>query len=284
MKLTGFRTANWNGDYFSPGFVYDAAQVSDWKQYTDYKYGDVVRFASYYYSANKNISGTSAFDFTKWTKLGEKPVAGLLPNFDYKINQFEDFYSLDIDNFDSAQQKMAQHLTGYTPRVYLNNVFTNPISQYKFYQGFIKEKGTRNSINKLAKASIQNLQGQLDFKEEWAFRIGNYGSFETYQELEIPLTEGKFIENPQVVNFANFVPATPNDLIYYSTSSDRIITPSDYIPSATFPLDTDVDFEFKLQTAGYVRLDDVTATAYNESSLLDIANIHAHPKCFSADQ
>ena len=75
-----------------------------------------------------------------------------------------------------------------------------------------------------------------------------------------------------MVNFTNSVPATPNDLIYYSTTSDRIITPSDYIPSATFPLDTDIDFEFKLQTAGYVRLDDVTATAYNEQSLLDIVS------------
>jgi hypothetical protein len=270
MKLTGFRTANWNGDYFSPGFVYDSAQINDWLQYTDYKSGDVVRFNSQYYSANKNITGSVKFDFTLWSLLGKKPVAGLLPNFDYKINQFEDFYSLDIDNFDSAQQKMAQHLTGYTPRVYLNSIFTNPIAQYKFYQGFIKEKGTRNAITKLAKASIHNLQGQLGYSEEWAFRIGHYGAYETYQEIEVPLAEGRFIENPQVVNFIDSVPSAPNDLIYYSTSSDRIIIPTDYNPSTTFPVETGTDFEFELITAGYVRIDDVTATAYNESSLLDL--------------
>jgi hypothetical protein len=274
MKLSGFRTANWNGDYFSPGFIYDSAQISDWKKFTDYKSGDVVRFNSFYYSANKNVAGATTFNFNQWTKLGKKPVAGLLPNFDYKINQFEDFYSLDIDNFDSAQQKMAQHLTGYTPRVYLNNIFTNPIAQYKFYQGFIKEKGTRNAINKLSKATVQNFQGEIDFKEEWAFRIGNYGAFETYREIEIPLVEGGFIENPQVVNFTNATPVNPgpNDLIYYSTLSDRIITPVDYVAKETFPVDTDRDFEFKLSTAGYVRIDDVTATAYNEASLLEITN------------
>jgi hypothetical protein len=272
MKLTGFRTANWNGDYFSPGFVYDSAQITDWAQYTDYKYGDIVRFNSQYYSAIKNVVGSVKFDFILWTKLGEKPVAGLLPNFDYKINQFEDFYSSDIDNFDSAQQKMAQHLTGYTPRVYLNNIFTNPIAQYKFYQGFIKEKGTRNAITKLAKASLHNLQGRLDYSEEWAFRIGHYGSYETYQELEVPLAEGRFIENPQIIKFVDSKPIIANDLIYYSTSSDRIIVPEDYTPASTFSVETDIDFEFKLVTAGYVRLDDVTATAYNENSLLDIAN------------
>ena len=272
MKLSGFRTANWNGDYFSPGFIYDTAQILEWKQYNDYKSGDIVRFASLYYSANNNVAGSATFDFNKWTKLGKKPVAGLLPNFDYKINQFEDFYSLDIDNFDSAQQKMAQHLTGYTPRVYLNNIFTNPIAQYKFYQGFIKEKGTRNAINKLSKATVQNFQGEIDFKEEWAFRIGNYGSFDTYRELEVPLFEGRFIENPQVVNFVDSSPLTPNDLIYYSTLSNRVISPIDYVAKDTFPIDTDSDFEFKLSTAGYVRIDDVTATAYNEASLLDITN------------
>jgi hypothetical protein len=272
MKLTGFRTANWNGDYFSPGFVYDSAQITDWVQYTDYKYGDIVRFNSQYYSAIKNVVGSVKFDFILWTKLGEKPVAGLLPNFDYKINQFEDFYSLDIDNFDSSQQKMAQHLTGYTPRIYLNNIFTNPIAQYKFYQGFIKEKGTRNAITKLAKASIHNLQGQLDYSEEWAFRIGHYGSYETYQELEVPLGEGGFVENPQIIKFVDTKPAIANDLIYYSTGSDRIIVPEDYTPVSTFSVETDIDFEFKLATAGYVRLDDVTATAYNDNSLLDIAN------------
>ena len=275
MKLSGFRTANWNGDYFSPGFVYDTAKISNWAQYTDYLAGDVVRFSGKYYSATKNVIGTQSFDFTKWDVLGEKPVAGLIPNFDYKINQFEDFYSLDIDNFDSAQQKMAQHLTGYTPRVYLNNIFTNPIAQYKFYQGFIREKGTKNAISKLAKATINNRQGEITYNEEWAFRIGQYGSYNTYQELEIPLQEGQFTDNPQVVVFANEVPSqTPNDLKYYSTSSDWSFVPEDYVPANSFSvnLGTYLENDLVLTTAGYARIDDVTATAYSENSLLDIAN------------
>jgi hypothetical protein len=146
VKLIGFRTANWNGDYFTPGFVYDTAHISTWSEFTDYKYGEVVRFNSKYYSAIQDVIGSSKFNFTEWVLLGSKPIAELIPNFDYKINQFEDFYSLDIDNFDSNQQELAQHLVGYTPRVYLNNIFINPIAQYKFYQGFIKEKGSKNSL------------------------------------------------------------------------------------------------------------------------------------------
>ena len=269
MKLVGFRTAGWNGDYFSPGFIYDTAVVDDWKTYTDYRYADVVRFNGNYYSANKNIPGDSEFDFTKWTVLRSKPTADLIPNFDYKISQFEDFYSLDIDNFDSAQQKMAQHLTGYTPRVYLNNIFTNPISQYKFYQGYIKEKGTRNSIAKLAKASIHNLQGDIDYTEEWAFRVGHYGSYETFKELEVSLVEGKFIENPQIIKFIDSVPSVPNDLIYYSTSTSWSIVPTDYVATTTFVTTSSTDM-FQLPIAGYVNFDDVNYTAYNETAVLSI--------------
>lgn len=268
VKIVGFRTSEWDGDYVSPGFVYDKATVTNWKEYSAYTYGDVVKYNNAYYSAIKNISGSQEFNFNEWVLLNSSPVEDLLPNFEYKINQFEDFYSLDIDNFDAAQQKMAQHLIGYTPRVYLNNVFTNPISQYKFYQGFIKEKGTKNAVDRLAKATIHNLQGEIDFSEEWAFRVGSYGSFETYNEIELPLIEGGFVENPQILKFVDTDPG-PVDLIYHVTPESFSIKPDDYNTNNTF-LTTSTNF--KINVAGYVNFDDVTATAYNETSILDIAN------------
>jgi len=272
MKLVGFRTANWNGDIYSPGFIYDQAITSVWSPYVSYRPGDVVYYNGNYYSAINAIGATPAFDATQWNTLTGKPKPKLLPNFNYKTNQFQDFYSLDIDNFDVGQEKMAQHLTGYTPRVYLNNVFTDPIAQYKFYQGFIKEKGTENAIAKLGKASLQNLQGDITYNEEWAFRVGHYGSYSTYQEIEIPLTEGTFIENPQIISLVDSVPTSnPNDSIHYVTPSDLEILPKNYTASQSFITTSTTDI-IKLLSAGYVRLDDVTATAYNENSLLDIAN------------
>lgn len=270
IRLIGFRTADWNGDFLSPGFIYDDAQIASWQQYTDYKVAEVVKYVGKYYSANKNIVGSAVFDFTDWTTLGTKPVAQLFPNFDYKINQFEDFYSLDIDNFDAGQQQMAQHLIGYTPRTYLDNIFINPIAQYKFYQGFIKEKGTRNAIDKLAKASIHNLKGQIDFNEEWAFRVGSYGNYTSYKEIEFPLKESEFIENSQIIKFVDVTPVT-NDSLSYINPSEFTIKTDDYSSDSVFALTTTVD-DVILPVAGYVRADDVTATAYNKNSLLDIAN------------
>ena len=270
MKLIGFRTSNWNGDYFSPGFIYDEAEFTDWSKFNSYRYGDTVRYNGKYYSAKQNVSASNTFDYNSWVLLTEKPEQNLIPNFEYKINQFEDFYSLDVDNFDIAQQQMAQGLIGFKPRSYMNNIIINPISQYKFYQGFIKEKGTKSAVEKMAKVSIFNLQGETSFSEEWALRLGNFGSYSSFQELEIGLPEGAFLENPQIVNFVQQRPNNPIDLIFYSTASNIAIEPEDYNPTFTFV--TTATNNFKLPNAGYVNYEDITATAYNENSLLDIAN------------
>jgi hypothetical protein len=275
MKISGFITGDWNGDFLSPGFVYDDVTIEAWQANKDYDISSVVKYSGKYYSANENITGTSNFNFTKWNLLGSSPIAQLLPNFDYKINQFEDFYSLDIDNFDIGQQKMAQHLTGYTPRGYLTNIIVDPIAQYKFYQGFIREKGTANSISKLSKASIHNLNGQIEFDEEWAFRVGSYGNFISYNEIELPLRESDFIENNQIIKFVDVAPKTANDVISYVTPNDVTIKNYDYSSNNVFLTYTSSTYKnnnLLLPTAGYVRSDDITATAYNKQSLFDVAN------------
>jgi len=274
VKLKGFKTAEWNGDFFSPGFVYDESKITRWTPYTDYLPADVVEYVGKYYSARKKLQGKEKFDFNDWYVLPEKPKAELLPNFEYKINQFEDFYSLDIDNFDLAQQKMAQHLIGYNSRTYLENIFDNPISQYKFYQGYIKEKGTRNAIDKLEKASLENQQGRIEFNEEWAFRIGHYGSYSSYSEIELPLRERDFIENSQVIQFVESVPFTVNDLTSYITPSDVTIKPIDYTPASTFIVNTStyLDNKLILPHAGYVRLDDADHIYLNVANLLEVTD------------
>ena len=271
IKINGFLTSNWNGDFFSPGFIFDQASLSNWEQYTDYKIGDVIRFSGNYYSAKKTIAGTSSFDITQWVMLNEKPTPKLMPNFDYKINQFEDFYSLDIDNFDIAQQAMAQHLTGYTPRPYLNYIISDPIAQYKFYQGMIRDKGTKKSLTSLTKATLNDFRSSIDFNEEWAFRIGSYGGFNLYSELETTLESTKFFENPQIIDFVQNKPTERIDNIYYKDGSELLLTPYNFDITSVFSTTSTSD-SFELPVAGYVRIDDITATAFNKNSVLDIAN------------
>jgi hypothetical protein len=151
FRLIGWKTGDWNGDYYSPGFVFDEAQVAAWTANTDYQIGDTVEYNAKFYTSKFNHNSESSFESNKWQKKTDKPAAQLIPNFDYKISQFNDFYNLESNNFDEGQQRLAQHLTGYQSRSYLDNLFLNDVSQYKFYQGFIREKGTLNAIDKLVK-------------------------------------------------------------------------------------------------------------------------------------
>ena len=146
----GYRTDGWNGSVNLSGFVYDNAEITNWTQWKDYDIGALVKYKEFYYIARKKIAGSTIFRSNEWYKLDSAPEKQLLPNFDYKVKQFADFYSLDSDNFDAEQQKLAQHLIGYQKRLYLENIINDDVSQYKFYQGFIREKGTKNSLTKLS--------------------------------------------------------------------------------------------------------------------------------------
>lgn len=273
IKLVGFKTGGWDGGFTTPGFLYDEAKIQDWQPNNDYNLGDIVNFKNYYFTAIKKVLGKSDFDYNDWKQLEETPTAGLIPNFDYKVEQFRDFYSLESSNFDENQTKLARHLIGYEKRKYLEDVIIDDVSQFKFYQGFIKEKGSNNSIIRLFDALRSSGVSTIDIKEEWAFKVGDYGASDAFTEIEFPLDETKFVFNPQNVvlteNKQEF-----DDLTIYNVSSSMVtIKPSSYDsnPFAMVRLDPDQnDYGiFKYRVAGYVREDDVDHVIYNEAALLN---------------
>ena len=138
IKVLGYRTDDWTGGLNIPGFVYDDVNISEWDSWKDYAIGDTVKYKEFYYVAKQKIPGKEVFVDTDWQRLNGAPQSGLQANLDYKAKQFADFYDLDTDNFDTDQQRVAQHLIGYQKRKYLENIINDDVSQYKFYKGFIK--------------------------------------------------------------------------------------------------------------------------------------------------
>ena len=51
LKIVGWKTAGWNGDYYAPGFMFDSAQVTYWTANTDYKIGDSIEYQGKFYVA-----------------------------------------------------------------------------------------------------------------------------------------------------------------------------------------------------------------------------------------
>ena len=104
---------------------------------------------------------------------------------------------METNNFDEGQQFLAQHLTGYQSRTYLENLFVNDISQYKFYQGFIKEKGSLNAITKLARAKFLDEDIDLSIYPEWMIRTGMFGNVDGTKSIQIKLSDTEILMDPK---------------------------------------------------------------------------------------
>ena len=265
IKVLGYVASGWNGSLNIPGFVFDNAEVTEWESWTDYAISSVVKYKEFYYSARVDITGNEAFDSAVWVRLDKRPESKLMPNFDYKINQFADFYDLDSDNFDSEQQKMAQHLIGYQKRQYLENIINDDVSQYKFYQGMIADKGTRNSIDKLFDSLASADKDSVDFYEEWAIKSAQYGASTGFEEIEYQLDESKFKLEPQPIELVDVVPTATTDLTYRIPHHDVFLKPTNY---ETTRLPTKfLDTEY-VKTVGYVTGDDVNRAVNSPAGIL----------------
>ena len=275
LKVVGWKTGGWNGDYYAPGFVFDAAQVTYWLANTDYRIGDSIEYQGKFYVAKSNHNSGTTFQTVYWTLKDEKPAPQLIPNFDYKISQFNDFYDLETNNFDESQQQLAQRLTGYQSRDYLENLFVNDVSQYKFYQGYIREKGTQNAIDKILKAKYEGEDINLDLYPEWMIRTGKFGNTDSIENIQIILKDDEITNDPQSIELLD----TSNDTVEYARSKsivkdDFYYKPVEYTASTTFKrldyskegVDRDTAQVFK--TAGYPQVQQVQHTLYNISELL----------------
>ena len=277
LKLVGWKTAGWNGDYYAPGFVFDAAQVTYWLANTDYKIGDSVEHQGKFYVSKTNHNSETIFETANWTLKTNKPAPQLIPNFEYKISQFNDFYELETNNFDESQQQLAQRLTGYQSRDYLENLFVNDVSQYKFYQGYIREKGTQNAIDKILKAKYEGEDITLDLYPEWMIRTGNFGNTDSIENIQLVLKDDEITADPQSIELLD----TTTDTVDYARSEaitkDKFYyRPVEYTAANTF---SKLDYSKEginrntaqvYKTAGYPQLTQVQHTAFNIEDILKL--------------
>jgi hypothetical protein len=255
IKVSGYVSTDWYGGFDIPGFILDLAKITEWQTWTDYDLGDIVKHKEFYYTASKFLAGSAKFVDNDWIKLNEKPSTQLLPNWTYKAGQFTDFYSLDSENFDSGQQRVAQHLIGYQKRQYLDNIIQDDVSEYKFYQGMIREKGTQNVLNKLFDVLSADNKESLTFYEEWAIRVGQYGANNAFENIEFTLDRTTFTNNPQGFELVNAVEYNVvKDFIIRQTPNDIYLKPAGY-NSSPWPLNK--NYQKFLNNSGHVRKSEV---------------------------
>ena len=272
LKLVGTKTDNWDGSLNPRGFVYNNPRVTEWQPGRDYKKGDLVGYKAQYYVATDVIDASSAFDVNVWKQIDKSEIkTGLLPNFATNASRFIDVYDADSSLLDSQLAKMSSGLIGFRARDYLTDLNVNTTSQTKFYQGYIKEKGTGSAITNLLNAKFNDLGNNVSYVEEWAFRVGEYGATEINRSVEIELDEMASKNNPVgftiIGNNDSLVDGVINvrDKDLWNRPFDK-----EAIGFINRPLNS--THESDIQSAGYVNVDDVDATVFDSNNYQLLAN------------
>jgi len=266
IKFVGFKSSPWNGTLHSPGFIINENKFDVWVENTDYKKGEVVSHNKKLYAAITNHVGESKFNFSNW-RLVEDMRTGLLPNLTQKADRFNDFYDFDKTNLESSTDKAAKGQIGFRAREYLDQLGLDDISQIKFYQGMIRNKGTKNVIDRLTTAELTNLNQEIDVFEEWGFRSGAFGSIDSNQVIELVVDESKAQENQVFVELLNTGDSGSNlGLKYYP--KDLFKLPNKYNKNI-FATRTSNVKKTDIAGAGHPRIDDTDFAIFDLDSNLD---------------
>lgn len=271
LRLTGWKTDQWNGTMSPAGFILNRDNIDPWSQFSDYRRGDIAKYKNKNYVCITNHPADSVFNFEYW-QLADSMKFGLLPNLENLGDSFKNYYEVDKVNLKSVTDRLGKGVIGYQKRDYLENLLLDDTSQVKFYQGYIKEKGTANAINKFF-ASRNSDTSSIKFYEEWAFRSGEYGNLENTDYVSMLLTEESIaLGNPSVVELLNKDDPASTYTSYDPTTLYR--TPVNYDKNL-FSNRTSDDLIHDFETAGFPRLDDVNNTVYDIRNIATLNDIIA---------
>ena len=288
LKIAGSKTGAFTGALNAAGYIYSTAEVNDWTAGTDYQVGDIVTFNNNYYTALNAIPATTKFDVTNWAQIQEQDIkTGLLPSFGTQAQQFASIYDVDHPPSNESLQLFSAGLIGFRPRSYLTDLGISIPNQTKFYQGYIKEKGSLNSITALTKANFNNVSGAIELFEEWGFKVGEYGDLDRNQFREFVLDQSVFTTNPvaftsttefsagNIIVSLNGNAISPTSNIYNSNNLSSTVT-------SLYSNRADKYFIEDLPTAGPVYIGDTDLSIFNLNTYFDNPDVTVGTKIWTA--
>jgi hypothetical protein len=277
LKIVGQKTDLWDGSLYAPGFVYNSKTVQSWVQGKDYLQGDLVIYKNQYYTALQNVTASVNFEFQYWKQLSNSQIqTGLLTNFSSIAVGSQSFYDSYGKIKDNDQLQYSHGLIGFRNRQYLADLGLSETTQIEFYKGFIGQKGTNNAVNALTKAQFNNLNSAIDYYEEWAVRVGEYGALGSNPYVEIALDEKTFSVNPQTAKFVN--ESNNNDGNGLTVFNTNQLYKSSYYHDNFGKFDGNIaltrddssNYESDILTAGYVNLEDIRTTIFDLNNYTDL--------------
>jgi len=200
----------------------------------------------------------------------------LINNFEKSVKDTLEFYDVDAEKVDTDFRNAAMHVIGYQERDYLTNLGISKRNQVKLYQGMVKQKGTTNAIDRLLRSTTVSTDQTFDTYEEWAFKVGEFGSTNFNQQIELRLKAQDVVTDPLLFEF--ILPTDGTTTSGYDATTDEIVTididdTARWLKKPTgektlanlWPTSSTVDSN--IPTAGYVHWNDSTYQAYDSTAL-----------------
>ena len=270
MKVSGFKTRDWDGSLYAPGFLVNHRSVDQWLPVTDYYKGDVVLFKNLYYTARQFIPGSTNFVYNNWYQIdGSLLSKQLIPNMAFNAQQFEEFYDVDKFDVNRSADTAARNSSGFVPRQYMTDMGLDNISQHKFYLGMIREKGTQAAVNAFLRTKLPYLDNSVEINEQWAVRLGTYGGISHKSDIELSLANTNPLNGAYVIELIDQDGVT-SDLWNTFKPNDLLIKPVSY--NKDIFTSTEVNPKV-IGTTGPVMIDEVDTTVFDMLKVQNISNL-----------
>lgn len=220
LTFLGQKSANWNGTLDSPGFIICTNNVPDWTPNTDYLFGSLVSWKKNNYVATSDTIGSPTFQYSNFQLISTIFTNSILPNLSLKSVDYLNSYNVNYRPFLTDFMNLRNNTIGYIERDWLTILDIDLGGQIDFYKGWIKEKGTLNSLTSYGRGSTPQLNTNVAIFEEYAMKVGVYGSDLRTGYGDVSLPPSVNTQNPLVISFvsapnsadANSIQVTPNAL------------------------------------------------------------------------
>jgi len=195
----------------------------------------------------------------------------LIKNFETSVDQFRHFYDFDRSPSSGDTNALAQHTLGYVETDYMDGLLLDNKTEFDYYLGFIKSKGTLPSFSNILRSNFITKTAGFNVLEEWAFLLNSYGNTERKSSFELQIRPSDFTTNPQLIEFNNIADTDPTHIDILPNDPRWVLKNTNNTTNKQFTLrNFQNDTSRDLPTAGYVQLNETTYTVLNTSALTDL--------------
>jgi hypothetical protein len=125
----------------------------------------------------------------------------MIPNFETMADEVRYYRDTLVDQSLDALNHLKASQIGFSPRTYLSNMNMERESQLEFYKGFLSEKGTVASINRLV--NMETNIKDIEKSDVWALKLSDFGNNKSRKTTSVVRENILLKENPIQIDFNN---------------------------------------------------------------------------------